>query len=127
MRRVRFWFSALTVSLLGFASAAVAHHPPRFERCQRFTVTGELERIQWTNPHVLLSLRTDDGSSREVGWLNLQQLRRAGIQVDTLHIGDRLVVQGGIRRKADDNEPMLLSSVRRLTDGWEWAQPLQGC
>jgi hypothetical protein len=113
--------------LLGLASASVAHHPPRFERCQRFTFTGQLERIEWTNPHVMLSLRTDDGVSRQAGWLNVQRLRRSGIDVDTLRIGDRLVIQGGIRKKDADKEPVLLSSIRRLSDGWEWSQPLQGC
>jgi hypothetical protein len=119
--------SVLAIGLLGFAGASIAHHPPRFERCQRFTVTGQLERIEWTNPHVLLLVRTDDGLSHEVGWLSVQRLRRADIQIDTLRIGDRLVIEGGIRAKDADNEPILLSSIRRITDGWEWSQRLQGC
>jgi hypothetical protein len=126
MKRASFW-SSLAVALLVFADLSVAHHPPRFERCRRFTFTGQLEKIEWTNPHVLLSVRTDDGDSRQVGWLNTQRLRRAGVRVDTLRIGDRLRIQGGIRVRDADDEPILLSSIRRLTDGWEWSQPLQGC
>ena len=122
-----FWTPASAVALFGLASSSAAHHPPRFEHCQRFTFTGQLERIEWTNPHVILSLRTDDGTRHEAGWLNVQGLRRSGIEVDTLRIGDRLIVQGGIRKKEADMKPILLSSIRRLSDGWEWSQPLHGC
>jgi len=128
MGRTRFWPAALAaVALLGIASLSAAHHPPRFERCQRFTFTGRLLTIEWKNPHVLLSLETDDGVSRQVGWLNVQGLRRAGIDVDTLRIDDRLLIQGGIRKDDPGREPILLSSIRRLSDGWEWSQPLRGC
>ena len=128
MGGAKFWLSALAAAtLLGFASLSDAHHPPRFERCQRFTFTGQLERIEWSNPHVLLALQTDDGVSREIGWLNIQGLRRAGIGVDTLRIGDRLRIEGGIRKKDAGQEPILLSSILRLNDGWEWSQPLRGC
>ncbi|HEY9182780.1 MAG TPA: DUF6152 family protein [Gammaproteobacteria bacterium] len=128
MGRAKFWpFASAAVALLGFAGLSAAHHPPRFERCQRFTFTGQLEKIEWTNPHVLLSVQTDDGVSRRVGWLNIQGLRRAGIGVDTLRIGDRLRIEGGIRKKDSGKEPILLSSIRRLSDEWEWSQPLRGC
>jgi hypothetical protein len=126
--RTRFWvFTSAAAGLLGFAGLSAAHHPPRFERCQRFTFTGQLERIEWTNPHVLLSVQTEDGVSRQVGWLNIQGLRRAGVGVDTLRIGDRLRIEGGIRKTDSGKEPILLSSIRRLSDGWQWSQPLQGC
>lgn len=128
MRREKLWAAALTaVVLFGGASGSSAHHPPRFERCQRFTFIGQLEKVEWTNPHVLLSLRTDEGGVRQVGWLSIQRLRRAGIGVETLRIGDRFVVEGGIRKNDDRREPTLLSSIRRLGGGWEWSQPLQGC
>jgi hypothetical protein len=117
----------VALALLGIVNAAVAHHPPRFERCQRFTFAGQLERIEWVSPHVQLFIRTDDGEIRQVGWLNLQGLARAGIEQDTLRIGDRLVVEGGTRTKDVVEKPILLSSIRRPSDGWEWSQALQGC
>jgi hypothetical protein len=119
--------SVLALALLGIAGAAAAHHPPRFERCQRLTFTGEVERIDWTNPHVQLFIQTADGVSHQLGWLDLQALHRAGIQEDTLHVGDHVVVEGGVRTKDVLNKPVLLSSIRRPSDGWEWSEPLQGC
>ena len=127
MSRVNFRSSILALALLGIASTAVAHHPPRFERCQRFTFTGQLERIEWTNPHVLLFIQADSGASHLVGWLNVQGLSRAGIHADTLRVGDHVVVSAGVRPDDIGHEPILLSSIRRSSDGWEWSQPLQGC
>jgi hypothetical protein len=128
MDRASHWLAALAaMALVGAASSSAAHHPPRFERCQRFTFTGQLEQIEWKNPHVLLTVRTEDGSARQAGWLNVHQLKRAGIRADTLRIGDRLHIEGGTRPKDASQEPILLSTIRRLDDGWEWSQPLQGC
>lgn len=117
----------LALALLGTASTAFGHHPPRFERCERFTFTGQLERIEWINPHVLLFIRSAGGDLQEVGWLNPHGLTRAGIERNTLRVGDQVVVEGGTRSDELAHKPILLSSIRRSSDGWEWSQPLQGC
>jgi hypothetical protein len=105
---------------------AAAHHPPFMERCQSFTFTGRIERIDWRNPHVELTIRTDGGESHEVTWLNLQALARAGIARDTLRVGDEVTVTVGTR---DDivPRPMLLAAITRTRDDWEWSQVPQGC
>ena len=119
--------SVLALALFGLAGSAAAHHPPRFERCKRITFTGEIERIEWVNPHVLLFMKGDDGTRYQMGWLNIRGLERAGIEPSTLRAGERLAVEGGVRPKDVSREPILMSSIRRLSDGWEWSQPLQGC
>jgi hypothetical protein len=127
MGREIFRCSVLALALLGIAGTAAAHHPPRFERCQSITFTGQIERIEWANPHVRLFIRSDDGMSHEMAWLNLQRLRLIGIQRDTLRTGDQVVVTGGIRTQDAAALPILLSTIRRPSDGWEWSQPVQGC
>jgi hypothetical protein len=127
MSRIAFRFVLLALPVLAIANTASAHHPPRFERCRMFTYTGQIERIEWGNPHVQLYIRGDDGESYKIGWLNLQALHRADIEIDTLHVGDHVVVQGGFRPNDVAEKPLLLSSIRRTSDGWEWSQPVQGC
>lgn len=117
----------IVLPLIGIAHAANAHHLPRFERCQMFSYTGQIEEIDWTNPHVQLVLRTDDGERYDIGWLGVRGLHRAGIEQDTLHIGDRVVVEGALRPNDALDEPLWPSSIHRTSDGWEWSQPLQGC
>lgn len=127
MNRAISSFLVLPLALLGIAGTAAAHHPPRYERCQQITFTGRIERIDWGNPHVKLLIRSTDGVSYEAGWLNLHTLRLAGIDEDTLHVGDDVVVEAGLRSNDVKDKPILLSSIRRPSDGWEWSQPLQGC
>ena len=91
------------------------------------TFSGELERIEWAYPHVLLFVRTEDGTTQELGWLDVRGLAREGIERDTLHVGDQLEVQGGFRPNDISKEPILVSSIRRPSDGWEWSQTPQGC
>ena len=125
MSRPVFRFFALIFGL-GLASAAAAHHPPLMERCYSLTFTGQVERIEWSNPHVELVVRTDGGASHRVVWLNMQQLSLAGIGRDTFRAGDQVTVTVGTR---DDvvERPKLLAAITRMRDGWEWSQVPQGC
>ena len=117
----------LLLALPGLPGTAAAHHPPRYERCQLLTFTGRIERMDWQNPHVRVFIRSTDGVSYEADWLSLHSLHLAGIEVDTLHVGDDVVIEAGVRSKDVTEEPILLSRISRPADGWEWSQPLQGC
>jgi len=119
--------SILTLVMLGVASSSAAHHPPGFERCKSLTVTGQIESVGWHNPHVELSIKSDDGTVYHVLWLNLQQMSLAGIQRDTLRIGDRVVVTAGVQGKDGARAPLPLSEILRPIDGWQWAHPAEGC
>ena len=125
MSRVASGFSSLILTL-SVVGAVGAHHPPLMERCYSLTFTGEIERIEWRNPHVELSIRTESGESHRVIWLNLQALDRAGIDRDLLRPGDQVTVTVGTREDVSQR-PMLLAAITRTSDGWEWSQVPQGC
>jgi hypothetical protein len=126
MNRTLLESSIVTLILLGLSSTTAAHHPPRFEQCQRLTATGHIEEIAWANPHVELSIKSDEGVDYKLIWLNLQQLSRAGIDPGSLDVGDRVVITA-IKRAGDTRSPMLLSEIRRPADGFQWTQSPQGC
>ena len=111
---------------LGLAGPVTAHHPPRMERCYSLTFTGRIERIEWRNPHVRLTVVADSGESHDIVWLSLQALGRAGIGPDTLAVGDAVTVTVGTREDVIDM-PELLAAITRTSDGWEWSQVPQGC
>ena len=122
---------ALTVfaSILGLSAVdtANAHHPPLMDRCTALTFNGEVERIEWRNPHVELLIQADDGESHFISWLNPQQLSWAGIERDTIRAGDRVVVTVGTRDDSVVPRPELLAAITKSSDGWEWSQTPQGC
>jgi hypothetical protein len=124
-RRV-FTFFALALGL-GITGAAAAHHPPLMERCVISSFTGQVEQIEWRMPHVELFIRTDDGVRHRLIWRNIHQLAWIDIDRDTLRIGDQVVITATTPRDAAVERPMLLSNIRRTSDGWEWSQEPQGC
>lgn len=112
---------------LGILNTASAHHPPIMDHCTALTFTGEVERVQWRNPHVELIVVADDGESHHMSWLNPQQLGLAGIERDTIRAGQRVTVTVGTHEDAVVPRPKLLAAITRLDDGWEWSQTPQGC
>ena len=124
----RFCGSSISaLALLGLASAADAHHPPRFDRCKLYTIEGNVERVDWGNPHVKLSIKTEDGATYDLLWRSIQQLTLAGVQKDAVRVGDHLVVTGS--KQSDDAEhvSLLLTELHKAHDGVQWSQPPQGC
>ena len=107
--------------------AAAAHNPPLMWRCVISSFTGQVEQIDWRMPHIELLIRTDDGVGHRLTWHSIHQLAWIDIDRDTLRIGDQVVFTATTRRNNVLERPMLLSSIRRTSDGWEWAQKPQGC
>jgi hypothetical protein len=120
--------SAVAFALtLGMTTMSAAHHPPRMERCASVTFAGQIEEIVWRLPHVELVIRTEEGMSRRVSWLAINQLSLADIDRDTLSVGDKVTVTAGIRLDDVTDRPLLLSYIHRYSDGWGWSQVPQGC
>jgi hypothetical protein len=118
----------LMLGAFGLSSAAMAHHSyARFDRCRLFTLAGEIESITWHNPHVQLTLRTSEGVTYPIVWLNLQQLARDGVQPGALNVGDRIEITGAKQPEDNLRVVTLLTRIWRPRDGWKWSRPPQGC
>lgn len=127
MKHGLFRCSVVTLGLLAFAGSAAAHHRPRYDRCKLYTVTGQVTHVDWTNPHVMVGIKSYDGMSYSLVWLNLQQLSLAGIPKDALKVGDRVIVKGSKQSEDADEVSMLLTEIHKDPDGLDWSHPPQGC
>jgi len=124
----RFFGSSISaLALLSLAGSAAAHHPPRFDRCKLYTIEGDVQRVDWGNPHVKLSIKADDGATYDLIWRSIQQLTLAGVQKDAVRVGDHLVVTGSKQSDEGDHVSLLLSELHKASDGVQWSQPPQGC
>jgi hypothetical protein len=112
---------------LGVPAVATAHHPANIERCETFSFTGQIERIEWGLPHVELFIRSDEGMVYQTTWLATNQLFLVGIDEGTLQAGDQVEVRAGILPDDVVVRPLLLSYIRRIRDGWQWSQRPEGC
>jgi hypothetical protein len=122
-----FGSSISALALLFLAGPAGAHHPPRFDRCKLYMIEGDVQRVDWGNPHVKLSIKTEDGARYDLIWRSIQQLTLAGVQRDAVRVGDHLVVTGSKQSEDGDHVSLLLSEVHKAGDGLQWSQPPQGC
>src|SRR5262245_26374923 len=75
------------------AGQAHAHHDDAaFAGSRTVSIEGVLSSVEWTNPHVVLSLTTADGEDYEVQWWGAQRLERAGLPESPFAVGDRIVI-----------------------------------
>jgi hypothetical protein len=102
---------------------ALAHHSyGAFDACKPISLEGEISKVEWVNPHIVIELRTQDVASYRIEWFALNQLATAEIATGTLQTGDRVVISGAPMRDANLKVLSLLSEIRRPSDGWRWAR-----
>jgi hypothetical protein len=104
-------------------SSALAHHGyADFYLDQSKSVEGDLESFRYTNPHIVLTIRTTDSTLYTAIWGPPYQVERAGVTKTTLKIGDHLIVTGAPPRNPTSRELMPVWEIQRPRDGWKWAR-----
>ena len=135
--------AALAMIVAGSLPAGAHHsHPIFYDSCTSLTIEGEVESVQWKNPHVLIDLIANDGKAYRAEWTSAGILERTSIEPPKA--GDRVVVRGNPMRDAEairarfpsltlgpNEKPVVdLIQIRRTSDGWNWARaepPPQDC
>ena len=103
---------------------APAHHSyAQFDRCHPVALEGDIQNVQWVNPHIVIDLKTVDAKSYRVEWFNLPQLQNAGLGTETLKSGDHVVITGSATRDPQLKLLSLVTEIRRPSDGWSWTRP----
>ena len=122
--------------LVGGSLPARAHHshPIFYDSCTTLTIEGQIDSVQWKNPHVLIDLIADDGKAYRAEWTSAGILDRTSVQPPKS--GDRVVVRGNpmrdveaIRERFPSFEPgprekpvVDLIQIQRASDGWNWSR-----
>ncbi len=115
--------TCLALGALLVATSVAAHHSySDFVLDRTVAVEGDLVRYTFANPHILLELKTGDARVYHAEWAAPNNVRRAGIEKDTLRVGDRLVVTGNPARDPEKLRLARLVDIRRPKDGWHWSR-----
>ena len=121
---MRFTLLALLVTTILISVPIQGHHGySAFERENTVTIEGNIEEIRYMNPHSILTVKTADSRMYTVEWLSLPQLRRAGINYDTLKKGDHIVLSGAPARDPAVPKMSIVRNLKRTSDGWNWPAP----
>jgi hypothetical protein len=94
------------IGLFTAAFPAHAHHshPYFYDQCKTVTVEGRVERVEWKDPHTLIYLTLDDGTTYRVEWTSLRGLTNEGIArpaQEALRFGARVVAMGNPPRDGE--------------------------
>jgi len=107
------------------AGQVFAHHSfaSTYDSSKKIEIEGVVKEFLWRNPHSFMRIDvTDkDGAVKTwtLEWGSTNDLTQAKITRTTLRPGDRLVVVGEAPRD-ESSLRLLISSVRRPSDGFEW-------
>ena len=130
-----------TAICMGMASAAHAHHSHGlfYDPCKKVTIEGRVESAQWKNPHVLIVIKMDDGTTYTAELTSMQILTTRGVAGPAqaaLMPGARVVVTGNPLRDpaeirasfpnlAEISNTKILDviQIRRMDDSWSWGLP----
>ncbi len=101
-----------TVTLLALSGGSLsAHHSyANYDREHPITIEGQVETIQFVNPHVVLWIRTADSTVYTAVWVGASGAARLGVTASTLKSGDHLIVNGIPRARSHDQRAVRASS-----------------
>jgi hypothetical protein len=106
------------------ALTAVAHHSyGEYDRDSPVALEGTIKSVLWGNPHVVITLQTENQGEYSIEWMAIFQLSRQGITANPFRPGEHIIVTGPVNRNPEKHILTLVSEIRRPADGWHWAKP----
>ena len=107
------------------ATAASAHHSysATYDVSGDVKLEGKLVQFVYRNPHSFVHIETVDPKGAKqrwaVEWSGTGQLAEAGVQRDTLKVGDQVVITGRPSRVPGEFR-VLMVTLQRPSDGFRW-------
>jgi hypothetical protein len=118
------------VSVLLASTAAYAHHSyaATYEVNREIKIEGKIVQFVYRNPHSFVHVVAADekGESQRwaVEWSGTTQLNNAGINKESLKVGDLVVITARPSRVAGEYRALMLR-LKRPSDGFTWGSPGQ--
>jgi len=96
--RLKFTVLLATLALFLVAAPVWAHHSfaAQYDSKDLMTLTGTINNVEWTNPHIYIHLDVKDASGKVTKWAvegyPPNTLKRTGFAKDNLVVGDTITV-----------------------------------
>ena len=106
-------------------TAAYAHHSygATYNVADEVKLEGKLVQFVFRNPHSFVHIQAPDSTGAEqrwaVEWAGTSQLDEAGVNRETLRIGDAITVVGRPSRVRGEHRLLMVTLVRP-SDGFMW-------
>jgi len=111
------------VLLAGTATYAHHSYAATYDVSTEVTLDGKLVAFSYRNPHSFVTVQAPDKDGVmqrwSVEWAGSGQLAQAGVQHDTLKVGDQIVVVGRPSRVRGEYRALMVK-LTRPSDGFNW-------
>ena len=121
MRKVLFLLIATAI----VAGSAYAHHSygATYDVKKEVKLEGKLLQFVYRNPHAYVHMQAKDANGVEqrwaVEWAGTAQLSSAGVNKESLKVGDEIIVTARPSRVPGEFR-VLMVNLRRPLDGFTW-------
>jgi hypothetical protein len=107
-------------------TAAYAHHSygATYDVSKEIKLQGKLVQFVFRNPHAFVTVQVPDANGTTmqrwaVEWSGTTQLGAAGVNAQTLKVGDEIVIVGRPSRVPNENRALMVT-LKRPVDGFTW-------
>ena len=110
---------------LATATGAYAHHSyaATYDVTHEVTIEGKLVQFVYRNPHSFVHVQAADDKGVPqrwaVEWSGTTQLNNAGVNKETLKVGDVVVIRARPSRVTGEYRALMLN-LKRPSDGFTW-------
>ncbi|HEX5109940.1 MAG TPA: DUF6152 family protein [Vicinamibacterales bacterium] len=122
MRRVAYLVVGAAV-LAGTATYAHHSYAATYDVSTEIKLDGKLVAFSYRNPHSFVTVQAPDKDGAmqrwSIEWAGSGQLAQAGVQHDTLKVGDEIVVVGRPSRVRGEYRALMVR-LTRPSDGFNW-------
>jgi len=122
---MRTFLSLAAASAILAGSAAYAHHSyaATYDVTHEIKLEGKIVQFVYRNPHSFVHVATKDekGAAQRwaVEWSGTTQLNKAGVDKESLKVGDVVVITARPSRVAGEYRALMLT-LKRPSDGFTW-------
>jgi hypothetical protein len=115
----------LLCGFLAAGSVALAHHSygATYNTKKEIKLEGKLVQFVYRNPHSFVHVEASDESGAmhrwAVEWSGTSQLAASGVKLDSLKVGDAVVITARPSRVSNEYRALMVRLVRP-SDGFSW-------
>jgi hypothetical protein len=115
----------VTTAALLLSTAAYAHHSygATYDVSKEVKLQGKLVQFVFRNPHAFVHVEAPDQSGVvqrwAVEWSGTTQLGAAGVNRDSLRVGDEIIIVGRPSRVPGEYRALMVT-LKRPLDGFTW-------
>jgi uncharacterized protein DUF6152 len=122
MRRTIF---LIAIASLFACAVAYSHHSygATYDVSKQIKLEGKIVQFVFRNPHSFVHVQAADEKGVPqrwaVEWSGTSQLGQAGLNKDSLHVGDEVVIVGRPSRVTGEYRALMVN-LKRPSDGFAW-------